>query len=111
MIAKELLEKLSVEILSEGNSDQDITRGATGDLLSFIMGNTPEGAAWVTILAHVNVVAVAVLRNIPCIVVAGGKIPDPQMVERCKEEGIALGVSSESAFSLCARMAELGLKG
>ena len=111
MTISELFAQLSVEVLCEGDMHKEISRGVTGDLLSFIMGNAPKPAAWVTILGHINVVAVAVLREIPCIIVAGGKTPDPQMVSRCAQEGIALGTSKESAFSLCARMGALGLTG
>jgi hypothetical protein len=111
MTIQELFAKLSVKVLCEGEPEREISRGVTGDLLSFIMGNAPESSAWVTILGHINVAAVAVLRGIPCIIVAAGKTPDPQMIFRCTQEGIALGVSEESAFSLCARMGALGLKG
>jgi hypothetical protein len=111
MTIQELFASLPVKVLCEGDKEKELSRGVTGDLLSFVMGNAPESAAWVTILGHLNVAAVAVLRGIPCIIVGGGKTPDPQMVSRCAQEGIALGVSEESAFSLCARMGALGLEG
>ena len=111
MTIQELFSHLSVEVLCEGERGREISRGVTGDLLSFVMGSAPPSSAWVTILGHLNVVAVAVLREIPCIIVAGGKVPDHQMVSRCIQENIALGVSPESAFSLCARMGALGLQG
>jgi hypothetical protein len=75
------------------------------------MGSAPEQAAWVTIQTHVNVAAVAVLREIPLVILAGGREPSPDLVERCDREGVALGTTFLSPFAVCARLHALGVEG
>ena len=60
MTVRDVLEKIGVEVLCEAGADRPVTGAVVGDLLSFVMGNAPEGAVWVTVVAHVNVAAVAV---------------------------------------------------
>lgn len=111
MKLSELCTALGGESFCAGNAEKEITEAIAGDLLSFIMGSAREGAAWVTIQAHLNVAAVAVLKDIPIIIIAAGrKVPD-DLIERCRTENIALLSVPESLFEVCAKMRGLGLKG
>ena len=65
MKIKDLCEKLNADVQAAGDPERDVTKAAAGDLLSFIMGTVSEGSAWITIQAHLNVAAVAVLKDIP----------------------------------------------
>jgi hypothetical protein len=111
MKVSELLQALELEVHSAGNGEADVFCGVVGDLLSFVMGHAPEGATWVTIQNHVNVAAVAVLREIPLILLSDGRKPAPELVERCRSETLALASSPLSAFELCGKLYGLGLKG
>ena len=79
--------------------------------MSFVMGNAPDEAVWVTVVAHVNVAAVAVLKDMPCVLVAAGREVAPDFLERCRREHIAVGRSPRSPFDLCGQLWELGLRG
>ena len=111
MTVRDVLEKIGVEVLCEAGADRPVTGAVVGDLLSFVMGNAPEGAVWVTVVAHVNVAAVAVLKDLPCILLASGRDAAPDFLERCRREDIAVGRSSRSSFDLCGALWELGLRG
>lgn len=111
MTAGELCCSLSAEIHVTGNSEKDVTGVIAGDLLSFIMGSAPEGAVWITIQTHLNVAAVAVLRDLPMIIIASGRVPSPELVSRCEEEGICVASVDETVFGVCAKLAQLGLNG
>ncbi len=67
-----------------------ITDVYTGDLLSWVMGRAPEKAAWITIQGHVNIVAVASLTGVSCIVIAEGAEADPDTLARAESEGIPI---------------------
>lgn len=106
-----VLEALALEVHCPGRSDAEIRRGTVGDLLSFVMGHCPEEAAWVTIQNHVNVAAVAVLRDVPLVILSDGRQPAPELTERCLKETIALASSPLSAYEICGRLYAQGIEG
>ena len=109
------LEKICAEIGAEvhvvGDSAREVEKVVVGDLLSFIMGSDADGAAWVTIQSHLNVAAVAVLKDTPIVVIAAGREPADDLIARCRTENIALVTAKDSIFDVCLRLGELGLKG
>lgn len=111
MTVEELCKALNAEYSVKGDITREITGAVAGDLLSFIMGNAEEGSAWVTIQMHLNVAAVAVLKDIPLIITASGREPAEDLAERCKEEGISVISLPQSLFEICGKLSALGLKG
>ncbi|HAA47149.1 MAG TPA: serine kinase [Synergistaceae bacterium] len=111
MKISEILRQLGATVHVTAGLDRDVKVGVVGDLLSFIMGSAPEGAAWVTIQNHANVAAVAVLKEIPLVLLASGRTPLPELEEHCAREGIALASTVLDAFELCGRLYEMGLCG
>ena len=53
-----------------GDGDREAQGVYCGDLLSIVMGRAPADCAWVTMMGNINSVAVAVLADVACIVVA-----------------------------------------
>ncbi|MDR0222748.1 MAG: hypothetical protein LBI38_04330 [Oscillospiraceae bacterium] len=60
------------------------------DLLSVVMGRAKAGCAWVTVMGSVNSVAVAVLADASCIVLAEGVPLDDAAKERAEQKGVAV---------------------
>ena len=106
----ELCNALNAEVQVEGNIEREVTRITAGDLLSFVMGSAPEGAAWVTIQAHLNVAAVAVLKDLPIIIIAAGRKAPADLVERCTKENICIASVRETLYGVCKKMAALGFE-
>jgi hypothetical protein len=77
---------------------RDITSVYCGDLLSHVMGSAPEGAAWVTVMNNINVIAVASLTDVACVVMAAGSLPGEDIIARADEQGIPLFASAEQIF-------------
>lgn len=111
MTILEIFSHLGAEVANMGDGERELTHGIVGDLLSHVMGTAPENALWVTIHGHLNVAAVAVLRDIPCVVLAGDRTPHPDFLERCRAEGISVGLVRESSFNVCGKLWEIGLRG
>ena len=59
-----------------------------GDLLSVVMGRAPAGCVWVTVMGNVNSVAVAVLTDAACIVLAEGMPLAADALLRAEGKGI-----------------------
>ncbi len=81
-----------------------ITDGYVSDLLSDVMGSAKEDQVWITIMKHLNSVAVASLANIPCIVFAKGIKPDPNVIEKAIEEQVTLISSDLPSFQIAGKL-------
>ena len=95
-----LAERLGLEKINIGDPDREITAGYVGDLLSWVMGRAPEGGAWITVMTNVNVIAVASLSDVACVILAEGAKLDEAALSRAKTEGINVLASSKPAFDL-----------
>lgn len=85
-------------------------RGAyCGDLLSWVMGKGKPGQAWITVQGHLNVIAVAELREFSCIVLADEAEPQEAFLAKADEEGIPVIASRIPAYETAKKMAELGI--
>lgn len=106
MTVKDLAEKLSLKALSESDTDRNIDGCYTGDLLSWVMGRANSGNVWVTIMTNVNIIAVAMLTDVSCIIIAENAEIGNDTVEKAKEKGVNLYTSEKSAYQLCAEISK-----
>lgn len=91
MILKEFTEKSGFEVVCGGDDgDRELTKVFCCDLLSFAMSRNPAGSVWVTVMGNVNSVAVAVLTDGGCIVLAEGAQLDEPALEKAKQQGVAI---------------------
>ncbi len=105
----ELVETLDLKVVTWGDRNCEISGMVVGDMLSFVMAQGQPGWGWITIQSHVNVAAVAVLREMPLIIIASDRPLDDELVSRCASEGITLAVSPLSAYGLSGRLYGLGV--
>lgn len=108
MKVSELIDKLGLTVFtgSEG-LDREITGGYVSDLLSDVMGNGKDGNVWITLQNHMNVVAVASLKEMACIILVKGIVPEAEIVERAVEEEIPILGSKENTFELSGKLFQL----
>lgn len=83
--------------------------GYCGDLLSDVMANSAQGAIWLTMQSHQNIVAVAVLKELAAVVLVNGRAPDEETRAKAEEEGIPIFSSPLSAYELAGRIYDLGI--
>jgi len=86
--------------------EREVLGGHVGDLLSWVMGRAEEGDAWVTIMSNLNVVAVASLRDVACVILACGARLEEKDMETAKEKEINILTSPLPAFDICCRIGE-----
>lgn len=110
MNIKELTQKLSLIIRCGENSlDNEINGGYVSDLLSDVIANAQKGDVWITMQVHVNIVAVALLKELSAIILVNGREPNEDTLKRAKEENIPILISKLPAFQLVGKMFELGV--
>ncbi|MDO4287953.1 MAG: AraC family transcriptional regulator [Eubacterium sp.] len=89
--------------------EAEIQSGYVGDLLSWVMANAGEGCAWVTIQTHLNIVAVATLLEMACIIVTEGAEIEGDTLAKATEEGIPLLTTEMTAYQVCCLLSQKGV--
>lgn len=79
------------------------------DLLSHALAHGREGMALITVRPGMNTVAVAVLTQSACIILADGVEMEPPVLEKARAEGVAVLAAPLTAYEICARMAAAGI--
>ena len=91
MKVKELVEKLNLKVLSgEKGLDREIDGCYISDLLSDVMGNAMEGNIWITLQTHKNVMAVASLKEMSCIILVKNLMPNDETIEQSNDEDLPI---------------------
>ncbi|HPR60757.1 MAG TPA: DRTGG domain-containing protein [Prolixibacteraceae bacterium] len=108
MKVTELIEKLDLKVYTKNvNLDREINGGYVSDLLSDVMGNANEGNVWITLQNHLNVVAIASLKDLACIILVKGIEPSIDVIAKANEEQIPILGSTEKTFELSGKIYQL----
>ena len=107
MTAKTLSEVCGFKPIALPDSDREIKGVYIGDLLSWVMGKAESGCAWMTVMNNVNVAAVAVLRDVACVVLVEGVKPDENLLSRARTEEIALYGTALDSYKLSVELEHL----
>ncbi|RGB65018.1 DRTGG domain-containing protein [Provencibacterium massiliense] len=88
----ELAKALGFEVVCPGEDPHREVSGGVYccDLLSIAMGRARSDGVWVTVMANVNAVAVAVLCDVACVVIAEGMAIDETTRQKAVDQGVCL---------------------
>ncbi|MDR0970764.1 MAG: serine kinase [Bacteroidales bacterium] len=101
MTVRQLAQELNMNIISgEKGLDNPIEGGYTSDLLSDVMGNSEMGQCWITLQTHKNIMAIASLKEIACIVLVKGLLPNDDTKQQSNEEGIPILSTQKETFEI-----------
>lgn len=107
MTVQQVADRLSLTPVSVCDTDRKIEGVFIGDLLSWVMGRARSENAWITIMSNVNIVAVASLVDVACVILAEGVTLEPTVQEKAQQKGINVYSSEMNAYQLAVSMAEL----
>ena len=94
MTVNELCSSCGFGVINLSDGERVIDGVYIGDLLSWVMGRANEDNIWITIMSNVNVIAVATLSDVSCVVLAEGVTLDGEVLETAKQKGVNV-LSSE----------------
>ena len=80
--------------------DEEISSGYSGDLMSDVMANAKANSIWITIQAHKNSIAVALIKDIKSILFTNNVSIGQEVVEKAKEEDIILLRTKKDSFTV-----------
>ena len=112
MRLSEIKEKLNLKILTGSSSMNNVvTRGYVSDLMSDVIAHGKDGDIWITYQTHVNVVAIAMMKNIAGVILVQSRELIPEAAAKAEEASLPVLISSENAFEIAGRLYELGISG
>ena len=112
MTLGKLVELFGFETLTGAvNLDSQVTSGYTSDLLSDVIANAGEHSAWITVQRHINILGVAKLKEIVAIIFPRKLQPEPEVIQKAKDEQIALLRDHRSAFEISGLIYSALIKG
>lgn len=111
MLIKEACKNMGMKVLagSEG-LEKEVTGVYICDLLSWVMAHGKKGDAWITVQTHSNVIAVAALLELACVIVPEDIEVEEDTLKKAENEGIAVLQSSMSAFDLAKAFYKAGIE-
>jgi hypothetical protein len=112
MNLSELVERLDLKVYS-GRDEmvRAVSGGYAGDLLSDVIAHAQKDQVWITIQIHPNVVAVAALKDLAAIVLANGREPAAETVDRARKERVTILGSRLPAFEIAGRLHGFNIRG
>ncbi len=110
MKVAELMQKCDLKLLNPGVSlEGEASFGFCCDLLSWVMTRACQGTAWITVMTHMNVVAVAALLDLSCVIIPESIEVDAAVLDKALEEGIPVLSSDKTGFEIAGELYGLGL--
>ena len=101
MKVQELVDKLGLKVLSGANGlDREIDGCYISDLLSDVMGNAMEGNIWITLQTHKNVMAVASLKELACIILVKDLVPNAETIEQSNDDDLPVLQTSLPTYEI-----------
>lgn len=108
MTVKELTDTgLFTVLCAEGDENAEITKPFCCDLLSIAMSKAPAGSAWVTVMGNINTLAVAVLCDVACIILAEGTVLDTAAVAKAEQQGVTILKTDAPVFETALKIHEM----
>lgn len=108
MTVKELAATLDLQILTgDINLEREVNGGYCGDLLSWVMSKAQPDNAWITIMSNTNIVAVAVLTDVACVILCEDVAPEEECLKKALEQEVAILKTPMSAFELSGKLEKL----
>lgn len=111
MKLQEIIDKLDLKILTQSIdiSGIETSNGYTSDLLSCVMAGAKPSCVWVTLQAHMNIVAVAALLEMSAIIITEDAQPDPATIAKADQQSILLLSTPKPSYEIVGKLWAMGL--
>ncbi|HQL35529.1 MAG TPA: AraC family transcriptional regulator [Bacillota bacterium] len=111
MLVRDAGEKAGLKLLAgEAGTSRELKGVYICDLLSWVMAHASKGDAWITVQTHANIVAVAALLELGCIIVPEGVEVEEDTLKKAEDEGVAVYQSDLSAYGIAKELYRMGIE-
>ncbi len=109
MTVSELVKTGDFNALAIPEPDREINGVYIGDLLSWVMGSACADNAWITIMSNVNVIAVASLADVSCVILSEGVTLEEDVLNTASQKGINVLSSDCTTYEIAVMLNKLGI--
>ena len=74
------------------------------------MAGAKRGDLWITLQAHLNIVAIAALNEIAAVIITENARPDPASITRADQQGVTLLSTSQTTYEVSGKLWELDVR-
>src|SRR5574338_571748 len=112
MNLQQIIEQLNLTVLTASQDFASITPtgGYSSDLLSCAMAGAKKGYVWITLQAHLNIVAVAALNEVAAVIITENAQPDAASIDKANQQGMILLSTARSTYEINGHLWELGIR-
>lgn len=112
MNLQQIIDLLDLAVLTESRDYVSIapTGGYSSDLLSCVMAGAKKGYIWITLQAHLNIVAVAALNEVAAIIITENAQPDAASIAKASQQGVILLSTPLSTYEINGKLWEMGIR-
>ena len=108
MTVKELSDLMGAKVYGDEEAlNKNVDSLYIGDLLSWVMGHAEADQAWLTVQAHINIIAVALLKEVSCVVIIEDADIPQETIDKANEEHLAILSTSLDAYSFAVKFDSL----
>lgn len=101
MTVRELADACGFEAVFLPEEERTVGGAYAGDLLSWVMGRASADDAFITIMTNINVIAVASLADVACVILAEDVAVPPEVLEAAERKEINLLRSRVPVYETC----------
>ena len=107
-----IIDQLQLTVLTAPRDFTSITPqgGYTSDLLSCVMAGAKVNNLWVTLQAHLNIVAVAAMLDVAAVIITENAIPDEATITKANEQGVILLSTPKFSYEICGTLWEMNIR-
>ena len=108
----DIVKQLGLDVKSGSDLlDKEVTGGYVSDILSDVLAHASEGDIWVTIQIHLNIIPIASMKEISGIIIANGRQPEEETLEKANAENVPVLGTNMSAFQVVGKLYRLSIRG
>ncbi len=106
MTAKAFVESTGFKVVTMPEPEREISGAYIGDLLSWVMGRAESGNLWITIMSNSNIIAVATLADVGCILLCEGVTLEDDVIALAHSKSVNVFSTDLAAFEAAVKVYE-----
>jgi len=111
MKVKDVIEQTNFNLVTDINTyNKEICGMYCCDLLSFVMSHARTKNVWITVQTHMNIIAVASLLDLGCIIIPESIEIEQEIIDQANEEDIPILSTRLSAYQIFCVLYEIGVR-
>ena len=112
MTVGQIVDELGMKVLTgKEQLKREVANAYCCDLLSRVMAKGGKNCVWITIQPHLNIIAVATLLELACIIIPEDIPVDEKTLVKAEEEQVVILSSSMCAYTISGKLYSLGIMG